>query len=446
MDTDGVIQLLILIILLLLSGFFSSAETALTTGNRVRLKTLADEGNKRAQTALNVLDKYGKMLSAILIGNNIVNISASALATTLAIKINLAVGIATGALTVFVLLFGEIMPKNLAMVYSEKLALSYAGAIAAIMKILTPVIFIVDKLANGMMKLLHIDANKKTAMTENELRTYVEVSHEDGVIESEEREMIYNVFDFSDAVAKDVMIPRIDMATISEDAHYDEVMELFKECMYTRIPVYSEDKDNIIGLINIKDFILVEVREAFRISDIMRQAYYTYEFKKTADLLVEMREKRVNVSFVLNEYGATVGMITMEDLLEEIVGEIRDEYDEDEEELIQQIDERSYLVEGSMKLSDINDELGTELESEDYDSIGGLIIENLDRLPEDEETIETEQGITLQVKGVNQNRIVKVLMTLPEKKADEGSAEASDSEEGIDLNELNENWKEEKED
>ena len=446
MDTDGVIQLLILIILLFLSGFFSSAETALTTVNRVRLKTLADEGNKRAQTALNVLDKYGKMLSAILIGNNIVNISASALATTLAIKINLAVGIATGALTVFVLLFGEIMPKNLAMVYSEKLALSYAGAIAAIMKILTPVIFIVDKLANGMMKLLHIDANKKTAMTENELRTYVEVSHEDGVIESEEREMIYNVFDFSDAVAKDVMIPRIDMATISEDAHYDEVMELFKECMYTRIPVYSEDKDNIIGLINIKDFILVEDREAFRISDIMRQAYYTYEFKKTADLLVEMREKRVNVSFVLNEYGATVGMITMEDLLEEIVGEIRDEYDEDEEELIQQIDERSYLVEGSMKLSDINDELGTELESEDYESIGGLIIENLDRLPEDEETIETEQGITLQVKGVNQNRIVKVLMTLPEKKADEGSAEASDSEEGIDLNELNENWKEEKED
>ena len=446
MDTDGVIQLLILIILLFLSGFFSSAETALTTVNRVRLKTLADEGNKRAQTALNVLDKYGKMLSAILIGNNIVNISASALATTLAIKINLAVGIATGALTVFVLLFGEIMPKNLAMVYSEKLALSYAGAIAAIMKILTPVIFIVDKLANGMMKLLHIDANKKTAMTENELRTYVEVSHEDGVIESEEREMIYNVFDFSDAVAKDVMIPRIDMATISEDAHYDEVMELFKECMYTRIPVYSEDKDNIIGLINIKDFILVEDREAFRISDIMRQAYYTYEFKKTADLLVEMREKRVNVSFVLNEYGATVGMITMEDLLEEIVGEIRDEYDEDEEELIQQIDERSYLVEGSMKLSDINDELGTELESEDYDSIGGLIIENLDRLPEDEETIETEQGITLQVKGVNQNRIVKVLMTLQEKKADEGSAEASDSEEGIDLNELNENWNEEKED
>lgn len=435
MDTDGVIQLFALLILVILSAFFSSAETSLSTVNRVRLKALADEGNRRAQTALDVLDKYGKMLSAILIGNNIVNISASALATTLAIRINLAVGIATGVLTVVILLFGEILPKNFAMVYSEKLALTYAGLIALIMKVLTPVIFMVDKLANLLMKVLHIDANRKQAMTETELRTYVEVSHEDGVIESEEREMIYNVFDFSDAVAKDIMIPRIDMATVNEDAHYDEVMTLFKECMYTRIPVYREDKDNVIGLINIKDFILVENKEQFQISDIIRQAYYTYEFKKTADLLVEMREKRVNVSFVLNEYGATIGMITLEDLLEEIVGEIRDEYDEDEEELIQALDERVFLVEGGMKLSDINDELDTTLESEDYDSIGGLIIENIDRLPEDGDSIVTEQGISLQVQGVNQNRIVKVLMTLPEKEdeqvADEDAApEKSESTKG----------------
>ena len=427
MDTDGVIQLFALLILVCLSAFFSSAETALTTVNRVRLKTLADDGNKKAQSAIRVLDKYGKMLSAILIANNVVNISASALATTLAIKINLSVGLATGILTIVILLFGEITPKNAAMVYSENLALFYANIIAGIMKIMTPIIFVVDKLAGILMKLLHIDTNKKTAMTENELRTYVEVSHEDGVIESEEREMIYNVFDFSDAVAKDIMIPRIDMATVSEEASYDEVMDLFKECMYTRIPVYQEDKDNIVGLINIKDFILIADKNAFRISDIIRQAYYTYEFKKTADLLIEMREKRVNVSFVLNEYGATVGMITLEDLLEEIVGEIRDEYDEDEEELIQEVEEKTYLVEGSMKLSDINDELGTDLTSEDYDSIGGLIIENLDRLPEDGETIATEQGITLQVKGVNQNRITKVLMTLPEETSDKIAVQDDDS-------------------
>lgn len=430
LDTDGVMQLVAILILVFLSGFFSSAETSLTTANRVRLKALADEGSKRAQTALDVLEKYGKMLSAILIGNNIVNIVASSLATTLALKIGLAVGIATGILTVVILLFGEIIPKNVAMVYSEKMALFYASIISGLMKIMTPVIFLIDKLAGALMKLLHIDAGKRTAMTETELRTYVEVSHEDGVIESEEREMIYNVFDFSDAVAKDIMIPRIDMATVSEDAGYEEVLELFAECMYTRLPVFKEDKDNIIGMINIKDFILVKDKEQFKISDIMRNIYYTYEFKKTADLLIEMREKCANVSIVLNEYGAAVGMITLEDLLEEIVGEIRDEYDEDEEEFIKQVDERVYLVEGGMKLSDINDELGTMLESEDYDSIGGLIIENLDRLPEDGETIVTDQNITLKVQGVNQNRVVKVLMTLPKKEPDKaGEEEGSGREE-----------------
>jgi hypothetical protein len=423
LDTDGVMQLIALIILVLLSAFFSSAETSLTTVNRVRLKTLAEEGNRRAKTVLEVLDKYGKMLSAILIGNNIVNLSASALATTLAIHIHFTVGIATAILTVVILIFGEIVPKNMAMINSEKMALLYASMISGLMKLLTPLIFVIDSLAKGIMKLFRVDADKKTAMTENELRTYVEVGHEDGVIESEEREMIYNVFDFGDAVAKDVMIPRIDMVTVDKEATYEEVMEVFKDCMYTRIPVFEEDKDNIIGLINIKDFILVEDKAKFKISDILRQAYYTYEFKKTADLLVEMRQKCFNVAFVLNEYGGTAGMITLEDLLEEIVGEIRDEYDSDEEQLIQKMQDRTYLVEGSMKLSDINDELGTDLQSEDYDSIGGLIIEHLDRVPEDGAQIVTDQGIRLQVQGVSQNRILKVIMELPEEKEPEDNPE-----------------------
>lgn len=426
MDTDGVMQFVALVIMILLSAFFSSAETALSTVNRVRLKGMADEGNKRAKTALYVLEHYGRMLSAILIGNNVVNLSASALATTLAIQIHFTVGIATAVLTVVILLFGEITPKNMGMVNAEKLTLFYAPIILVLMKILTPVIVVIDFLAKGVMKLFHIDADKKTAMTENELRTYVEVGHEDGVIESEEREMIYNVFDFGDAIAKDVMIPRIDMVTVDKEASYDEVMDVFKQCMYTRIPVYEKDKDNIIGLINIKDFILVTDKEHFTVSDIVREAYYTYEFKKTADLLVEMRSRCLNVAFVLNEYGATAGMITLEDLLEEIVGEIRDEYDTDEEELIQKMQERTYLVEGSMKLSDINDELGTELESKDYDSIGGLIIEYLDRLPEDGAQIVTDQGIKLQVQGVSQNRILKVIMELPEE-TEEKSKEKEES-------------------
>lgn len=422
MDTPGVIQLIILLVLVLLSAFFSSAETALSTVNRVRMRALEDEGSRRAARVNQILENYSKMLSTILIGNNIVNLSASALAATLALRVSLAVGIATGILTIVILLFGEITPKTWAMINSEKISLAYSGVIYRLMQLLTPIIFLVDRLAGGVLRLLRIDPTKRmNLMTESELRTYVEVSHEDGVIESEEREMIYNVFDFSDALAKDIMIPRVNMVTVNVDASYDKVMGVFRESMYTRLPVYQEEKDNIIGLINIKDFILTEEREGFQVRNILRNAHYTYEFKKVADLLYELRETTTSVAFVLNEYGATVGMITLEDLLEEIVGEIRDEYDADEEELIQEVGERTYLVEGSMKLDDINDELGTTLDSEDYDSIGGIIIEALDRLPEEEEEVTLESGIRLKVQGIDQNRIKKVLMTLPEFKAEDSS-------------------------
>lgn len=430
MDTPGAIQLTVLVILVFLSGFFSSAETALTTVNRVRMRALEEEGSNRAKKVNKILDNYSKMLSTILVGNNIVNLSASSLATTLAMRISFPVGIATGVLTIVVLLCGEIVPKTWAMLYNEKLSLLYSGVIYGLMYILTPVIFVVDKVANLLLRLLRIDPNHKTsAMTENELKTYVDVSHEDGVIETEERTMIYNVFDFSDALAKDIMIPRINMVTVSLDASYEQVLEIFRESMYTRLPVYQEDKDNIIGLINIKDFILTKEVDAFQVKDILRDAHYTYEYKKIADLMYEMREKTTNVAFVLNEYGATVGMITLEDLLEEIVGEIRDEYDEDEEEYIQEIGERTYLVEGSMKLDDINDVLGTNLDSEDYDSIGGIIIECLDRLPGDEEEVALDNGIHLRVQGIDQNRITKVLMTLPEEIQEEPDGEPEDEEE-----------------
>ena len=390
MDTSGVIQLVSIVILIFLSGFFSSAETALSTVNRVRMRTLEEEGSKRAARVNKVLDNYSKMISTILIGNNIVNLTASSLATTLAMRINLAVGIATGVLTIVVLLCGEIVPKTWAILYSEKLALTYCNVIYFLMQVLTPVIFIVDLLSHGIMKLLHIDPNKKAStMTESELKTYVDVSHEDGVIESEERKLIYNVFDFSDAHAKDIMIPRINMVTVSLDATYDDVLAVFRDSMYTRLPVYEDDKDNIIGLINIKDFILTEDQSAFHVGNILRDAYYTYEYKKIADLMYEMREKTTKMS------------------------------------------EDTYLVEGSMKLDDINDVLGTNLTSEDYDSIGGLIIDCLDRLPEDGEEVTLENGIHLKVQGIDQNRIIKVLMTIPEPNEEhvEHSSETSENHE-----------------
>ena len=251
-----------------------------------------------------------------------------------------------------------------------------------------------------------------------------------GVIEQEEKNLIYNVFDFSDSVAKDIMIPRIDMTTIDVEANYNELLALFKESMYTRIPVFENDSDNIIGIINVKDFLLVSNKRQFKIRDIMREAYYTYEYKKTADLLLEMRNITANVALVLNEYGATVGMITLEDLLEEIVGEIRDEYDEDEDDLIQKVNDRTYLVDASMKLSDINDAIGTEFDSEDFDSIGGIIIELLDRFPSEGEKVTTEDGIILTATEVIQNRIEKVTIELPEsheKASDEHNNISSES-------------------
>ena len=424
LETSDVAQLIIIIVLIFLSGFFSSAETAFSTLNRVRMRNLEEEGSKKAARVNKILESYSKMLSAILIGNNIVNLTASSLTTAFVIGVcgNAYIGVGTGILTIVVLLGGEIIPKTWANLNSEKLALAYSSVIYALMKVMTPVIFIVDLLSNGILKLLHVDPNKKMdTITESELKTYVDVSHEDGQIESDEREMIYNIFEFSDTCVKDIMIPRTNMVTVNADESVNDLIKVFHESMYTRIPVYQEDKDSMIGFVNIKDLFIARIsgQKNITLKSLLREAYYTYEYKKNADLLLEMREKSMNVAFVLNEYGSTVGMVTLEDLLEELVGEIRDEYDEDEKELIQKIDDRSYLIEGSMNLSDINDSIGTSLNSDDYDSIGGIIIGQLDRLPEDNESVVLADGTTLQVKGIDQNRILHVLLTLPEPKEEE---------------------------
>lgn len=430
METSDVAQLIIIIVLIFLSGFFSSAETAFSTLNRVRMRNLEEEGSKKAARVNKILESYSKMLSAILIGNNIVNLTASSLTTAFVIGVcgNAYIGLGTGILTIVVLLGGEIIPKTWANLNSEKLALAYSSVIYALMKIMTPVIFIVDLLSKGILKLLHVDPNKKMdTITESELKTYVDVSHEDGQIESDEREMIYNIFEFSDTCVKDIMIPRTNMVTVNADESVNDLIKVFHESMYTRIPVYQEDKDSMIGFVNIKDLFIARIsgQKNITLKSLLREAYYTYEYKKNADLLLEMREKSMNVAFVLNEYGSTVGMVTLEDLLEELVGEIRDEYDEDEKELIQKIDDRSYFIEGSMNLSDINDSIGTSLNSDDYDSIGGIIIGQLDRLPEDNESVVLADGTTLQVKGIDQNRILHVLLTLPEPKEEETDEEAS---------------------
>lgn len=410
-DSTG-IQLAIVVILLMLSAFFSSAETALTTVNKVRVRTLAENGDKRAAMVAAVIEDPAKMLSTILIGNNIVNLSASSLMTTLALRVfgSAAVGIATGVLTLMILVFGEITPKTMSTMYAEKISFAYAGLIHALMVILTPVIFLVNKLSMGVLFLLRVDPNKKQEpMTEDELRTIVEVSHEEGVIESEEKKMINNVFDFGDAVAKDVMVPRIDMVMVDVNASFAELMSLFKEERFTRIPVYEENTDNVIGIVNMKDFILFdhEKEKNFSVRDYLREPLYTYEYKKTAELMLDMRKSFQNIAIVLDEYGATAGLITLEDMLEEIVGEIRDEYDQDEEDDVRKISADEYLVNGSAKLDDLNDRLGLSMESEDYDSIGGLVIGRLDHLPEEGEEVDYK-NLHFKVEKMDKNRIEKI--------------------------------------
>lgn len=414
MDPSSAVQLIVILILLILSAFFSSAETAFTTVNHIHIRSLVEAGNKRAKIVSDILAQSSKMLSAILIGNNIVNITASSLATTFVISIwgNAATGFATGILTILVLIFGEITPKTAATMHADKIALSYARIISFIMIIFTPLIFIIDKLSLVSMKIFHIDPNKKkNVITEKELRTIVEVSHEDGVIESEEKRIINNLFDFGDSQAKDIMIPRIDMTLADVNSSYNEILEIFRDEKYTRIPIYENSVDNVIGIINVKDLLLFDSHDDFNIRDILRKPYFTYEYKNTSELMQELRKTSTNVTIVMDEYGSTVGMITLEDLLEEIVGEIRDEYDEDERDLIQKISDTEYLLDGSTKLDDINELLDLKINSEDYDSIGGYIIERLDRLPAVNEFIE-EHGYRLTVISTVNKRIKSVRLCL----------------------------------
>lgn len=413
METSDIIQLVIVIILLSASAFFSSAETALMTSNKLKMRNLADNGNKRAAKVLKVTENTDKMLSAILIGNNIVNLTASSISTALTLKIfgSRLVGIATGILTFLILVFGEITPKNVASKNAEKMALAYIGVISFLVTLLTPVIFIVNTVAKFVISIFNKNGDDNNAVTEEELRAMVEYSHEEGVIENEEKKMIVNVVDFGDTVAGDIMVPRVDMVMVDEKSSYEEILQVFREERYTRIPVYEETPDNVIGILNVKDFLLIEDKENFVMKELLREPLYTYEYKKTSALMMDMRKTGANIVIVLDEYGITAGLITLEDMLEEIVGEIRDEFDADEDEGITKVSDLEYLIDGSTNLDDINDRIGLSLSSEEYESIGGLIMEKLGRLPVEGEIINFD-NITLTVKKMDHARIEKVCLKL----------------------------------
>lgn len=416
MDSDIVRQILILVVLLLLSGFFSSSETSLVSVSKIRMRSLAEEGNTRAQKVLDVNNQQAKMLSAILIGNNLVNTFAASIATQIAYNFGgVWISVATFIITFLILLFGEITPKTWAAENSEKLALFYAGPIKTIMTILTPVIFVVNLFSGALLKLLGSgkDGNNPS-MTESEIRTIVDMSHEEGVIEEDEKDMINNVFDLGDAVAKDVMVPRVRVIMADIESTYEDLLDLFKEEQFTRIPIYKDSIDNIVGLVNMKDLLLYRDFDHFKIEDILRKPYFTYENKPVSDLLLDMKHSTFNLAIVMDEYGELAGIITLEDIIEEIVGEVHDEYDSHEDDNIRETAPREYDIKGYMLLHDINDALDLNLDSEDFDSVGGLVIDHLGRLPEVGDEIVLEDGTKLQVKAIEKNHIEEIHMILPE--------------------------------
>ena len=428
MGAETLRDILFLILLLCFSGLFSSAETSLTSVNRIRVRSLSENGDKRAKTLLWVLERPDKMLSVILIGNNIVNLYASALATSLTIRLfgSKAVGIATGILTLVVLVCGEVAPKTMARHNAEQMALAFAGPVRFLMAALTPFVVIVNILAGLLLRIFRDapDAEHET-LTQEELRTIVKVGHEEGVLESGEKEIIDKVFDFRDTLVRDIMIPRIDMTVVPEDADYRTVLEVFRKDKYTRIPVCRGTADTIVGIINVKDLLLRDEKKPFRLSKLMREPLFTYEQKKTAELMVEMRRQLSNIAIVLDDYGVTAGMVTMEDLLEEIVGEIRDEYDTDEMKPVRKTGPSEYRVDGNIRLADLNAALDVHLDSENYESAGGFVTEQLDRVPREGDVVQAG-GLTFTVLSMDKNRVEELAVKTEGPDGKDGGEEYSE--------------------
>ena len=386
--------------------------------SKIDARHMVDQNIKNAKIVSKLVEDPNKLLGAILVGNNIVNIGASSLATVVATGIfgtdgaGIAAAIATGVMTLLVLIFGEITPKSLSTQKSQEVACFVARPISLVVLIFNPVVKVLMFISNLMIRLFggKIDTSKPF-ITTDELKTIVTVSHEEGVLEEEEKEMIYNVFGFGDSYTKDVMIPRTDMIAVDVNATYDEIIELYKQEQFSRMPVYQESHDNIIGVIYMKDLLLKQFDpKDFVISDFLRDVYFVHEFKRIDELFKEMRSKKIGMAIVVDEYGGTSGIVTLEDLIEEIVGDIDDEYDMTEDSFVK-IADQEYLVDGSFRISDFNDELNLNISSNEFDSIGGFIIGLLDSFPDEGEVV-VYDDITFKVEETMNNRINKLRILL----------------------------------
>ncbi|UTY38470.1 hemolysin family protein [Allocoprobacillus halotolerans] len=409
MDSSHIVMIFAFIALISLSALFSMSETAFMSINKIRIKTLAEENNKKAILIRSLLDDQTRLLSSVLVGNNLVNIAASSLTTSFVISLlgneGTGVAIATGVVTLIILIFGEITPKSLATQNAESIAFGVCRFIKLITIIFTPVVTILNIVSGLFIRLFGGDANNGPTMTEEDLKTIVTVSHEEGVLEDEEKEMIHNVFEFGDTEIKEVMTPRIHVESISTDTTYDEVIEVFRESQFSRLPVHNDSYDEIVGVLYIKDLFMYDVnRDDFDVTKIMRETYFVYEFNQISDVFEAMRKDHVSLAVVLDEYGVMSGIVTLEDIVEEIVGEIDDEYDEILQSIVD-LGHGEYLIDGSLNIDEVNDVCDTTFDSEDFESIGGLVLGQCNGSPEMNQVIVID-GIEFTIKEIDKNRIV----------------------------------------
>lgn len=416
MDTTVYIQIIVFILCLFLSAFFSSSETSLMGANKMRMKKLAEEGNKNAQTYLYLVDNSTILLSTILIGNNLVNIGASSIATSLAITFfeDKGVGIATGLVTLLVLVFGEITPKSLARNNPDNLALKLSRPIYILSKILRPIIAILNVITGALIHLL--GGNKDSTqdlITQDDLRTMIKVSQEQGEILDSEKDMIDNVFEIKASQVKDIMTPRTDIIAIDSEMTYEEIKDLFNNNEFSRLPVYYDNIDSIKGIIHIRDLISKDIDiDHFNILDYVREPFFVYEYHNVSKLFKSLREEKTHMAIVLDEYGGTAGLITIEDILEELVGEIEDEYDIENID-IQIVGPNEAIIEGSTKIELVNEMFNSKIEDDSYESIGGVVFGKLGRMPEIGDKVQID-NMSFEIMSMDYNRIEYLRLTRDE--------------------------------
>lgn len=411
MDSSSVSQIIALVFLVTMSAVFSSSETAITSVSKIKVRQLDQKDNKNAHLLKKLHDNMQTTISTILIGNNIVNIAASSIATILFTNIFHQNGalISTVVMTVFVLIFGEVLPKTIAQYKNKSVALKFSRFIYFLTIVFKPIVKVLNLLTRLVIKLFIGEGEDSSTLTEEELKTLVEVSEEEGVLKNQETEIMINALELKETLAVDIMTPRTSMASVDiEDAESD-LKEIIKNITYSRIPVYEDSIDDIIGVLHIKELAhkIIEDDRDFKIRDILKPAFYAYEYIPVVDLFKQMRAKNISISIIIDEYGGTSGIVTMEDILEELVGEIDDEYDNEKE--VTKINDNEYLVDPEMRIDEVNERFDLDIQSDKFDSIGGFVIELLDRMPKSKDEVEFE-NLKFVVVNVDKRKITQLMI------------------------------------